>query len=347
MQAMSRRTLIGLLAAAPLAAACGSGGSSTSPAPTVAATAKLQPDKPVNVDILMNWFPEPEHGGFFLAENEGLYKAKNVIASVKPGGPGVDTIKLVAAGQMKFAISSADSVALARNEGVPVVALMAPFQKNPQIIMVHEESGIKDFKDIAEKNVRVAVATAAAYVPYLRKVYGWKEEQLLRYNGQLADWLNDKDRATQGYLTSEPFYARKAGAHPKPLLIADVAGYNPYANILIAAEETIKKEPELVYAVTGASIEGWRKYMESPEKTHAYIKTKAPDLTDEGMQYNYETMKTSLVPVGDAKEQGIGVMTQARWEELYRQLKDVGLIKPDLKSADAWTSTFFKPFLKK
>jgi NitT/TauT family transport system substrate-binding protein len=325
-------------AASPAAAATGA-------ATAAAAAAATKPATMVKATVQMNWFPEPEHGGFYFAEMEGLYKALNVDVEVKAGGPGVDVTKLVATGQTKFAINAADSIALARNEGVPVVAFMSAFQRNPQIIMVHEESGINDFKDMATKGTKVAISSAAAYAGYLIKTYGWKEDQILRYNGQLAEWLLDKQRATQGYITTEPFYAKKEGAKPKSLLIADVAGYNPYASMLFTTEEVIKKEPELVHAVSAASIDGWRKYMASPEKTHAYLKTKAKDLADDGMVYNWETQKT-LVPVGDAKEMGIGVMTAARWEELYKQLTSVNLLKADLNPKEAWTDQFFKPYLK-
>ena len=124
-----------------------------------------------------------------------------------------------------------------------------------------------------------------------------------------------------------------------------MAGYNPYASMLFTTEEVIKKQPDLVHAVSNASIDGWRKYMASPEKTHAYLKTKAKDLDDAGMTYNWETQKT-LVPIGDAKEMGIGVMTAARWQELYKQLVSVNLLKPDLNPKDAWTDQFFKPYIK-
>ncbi|HEY8491875.1 MAG TPA: ABC transporter substrate-binding protein [Dehalococcoidia bacterium] len=329
-------TVLGVLA---MACSSGEDDADRGAAAPAEITADSRPEEMTEASIVMNWFPEPEHGGYYYAALNGLYEDWNVDATIEPGGPGIDTVRLVASGQAKFGVGNGDQLARGRNEGIPVVALMAPFQVNPQVIMVHEESGVQSLADIGKRGTRVAVARAAAYVPYLMKTFGWKEEQLLAYNGQLAEWLNDKERGTQGYLTTEPYYARQAGARPKSLLIAD-SGYNPYANILFTTEEVIREEPELVNAVVAASLEGWRRYMEEPEETHAYLKTLAPDLTDDGMRYNWETMQT-LVPVGDAAERGIGVMTAQRWETLYQQLKDVEAIRTDLDPADIWTDRFF------
>src|SRR5688500_10305540 len=130
--------------------------------------------------LLGSWFAQPEEGGYYYAEMQGLFKSRNVDLTIKPGGPGVDVVKLVAVGQFKFGMAVSDQIVLARNQDIPVVGLMSPFQKFPQIIMVHEESGIKNFEDIATKGTRVAVTTTAVYAQYLRRKYDWKEEQLLR-----------------------------------------------------------------------------------------------------------------------------------------------------------------------
>jgi NitT/TauT family transport system substrate-binding protein len=307
---------------------------------------KTSLSQPAEATLLGSWFAQPEEGGYYLAEDEGLFKARNVNLTIKPGGPGVDPVKLVAVGQFKFGMAVSDQVAQARNEGVPVVGIMSPFQKFAQIIMVHEESGIKDFDDISRLGTRVAVSSAAGFSVYLRKKYNWKEDQILRYNGQIAEWLNDKQRATQGLITNEPYLAKQAGANPRSLLVADVSGYNPYQKMLFTTEDTIKKEPELVAAVVQACVEGWRSYMQSPEKTNAYLKTKNPDLNDDQMKFAFEAMKP-LVLGGDAVTGGVGVMTQARWDELYSQLKSVDLMKADLDSKAAWTDTFYQQASRK
>lgn len=341
--------------APPAASASPAAAPAASPSPAAAAPASApaaaakptipQPAAMTEATLLGSWFAQPEEGGYYFAEMAGLFKARNVDLTVKAGGPGVDVVKLVAVGQFKFGMAVSDQIALARNQDIPVVGIMSPFQKYPQIIMVHEESGVKSFEDMSAKGTRVAVSTTAVFAQYLRRKYNWKEEQLLRYNGQLAEWLNDKDRATQGLITNEPFVARKAGAKPFPILIGEASGYNPYQKMLFTTEEVIQKEPELVSAVVAGCIEGWRGYIESGGKTHEYLKTKNPDLVDDGMAYAYDAQKP-LITGGDAEKFGVGVMTAERWDTLYKQMKEIELLKADLDPKAAWTDRFMKPLMK-
>jgi NitT/TauT family transport system substrate-binding protein len=317
------------------------------PAPTVAPAARRQPDKMTDAVLLQGWFAQPEQGGLWRAFQDGLYTDRNVNAEIKPAGPGADPIKLVAVGQYKFGVTTADRIALARSEGLPLVALFATFQQSPEAVMVHEESGVTTLDEIGKRGMLVQVAApSAGQYAYLRKKSGWKEEQLLRYEGQIGEWLNDNNRGIGAWITNEPFTATKAGAHPRTMLIGEQSDFNPYAVMLFTNEEVIQKEPELVQAVVDASLEGWRRFIQSPDETLPLILEKGQYLSEDGMKYTYDTMKARLVLAGDAKTRGIGVMTKARWDTLYQQLKEVDLIKPDLNADQAWTDRFFKDAIK-
>ena len=307
---------------------------------------EARPAEMTRAQIQINWFPEAEFGGFYQALLDGLYAERNVAMEILPGGPGVNPIVMVAAGRAIFGVANADQFMIGRSQGMPLVAVMAVFQKYPQGIMVHEESGIEDFADIAERGTRVAVSNNQVYVSWLIHKFGWKEEQLLTYTGQLGEWLIDKSRGIQAFLTSEPFVARQMGANVKFLSLPDLAGFNPYARILFTTKNVIENRPELVNAVVAASLEGWRRYMASPEAVNKYLVSIAPDETEEALMYSWETMK-DLIFTGDALEHGLGVMTAARWEELYDQFKEMGLIDPAADPAEAWTDVFFLPHLQK
>ncbi|HEY8491870.1 MAG TPA: ABC transporter substrate-binding protein [Dehalococcoidia bacterium] len=333
---------------AALAAGCSNDGDGSAEggeaAPTTLA-ADAKPAEPTDAQIQINWFPEAEFGGFYYAQINGLYEDWNVDMEILPGGPGVNPVTVVASGRAKFGVANGDQLLVGRGQGVPVVALMAVFQKYPQAIMVHEESGIQSFADIAARGTKVAVARNNAYVPYLLKKFGWKEEQLIEYNGQLGTWLNDKSLATQVFITSEPYPARQAGAHPRVLLIADQSGFNPYARVLFTTEEVIREEPELVNAVVAASLAGWRRYMEDPEETHAHIMALAPDETEDALRYTWESMK-DLVFTGEAAERGLGVMTGERWQQLVGQMQEVGFLQTDVNADEVWTDRFFSLHLQ-
>ena len=43
-----------------------------------------------------NWYPEAEHGGFYQAIAEGIYRKHGLDVSIKPGGPQVNGLQLPA-----------------------------------------------------------------------------------------------------------------------------------------------------------------------------------------------------------------------------------------------------------
>jgi NitT/TauT family transport system substrate-binding protein len=103
-----------------------------------------------------NWVAEAEHGGFFQALADGTYKKYGLDVTIVPGGPNVNNRMLLIAGKLDFFMSantlqSFDAVA----NNVPVVAVAAIFQKDPQVFLTHPESKVKTRGPQAADAVRV------------------------------------------------------------------------------------------------------------------------------------------------------------------------------------------------
>src|SRR6266704_715780 len=80
-------------------AACGKGGGkkpegSAEPAAGSSAGAP----NATAVTLQLNWTPEPEFGGFYAAAHDHLYEREGLDVSIKAGGAGVQTWKMVATG---------------------------------------------------------------------------------------------------------------------------------------------------------------------------------------------------------------------------------------------------------
>ena len=104
-----------------------------------------------------NWVAEAEHGGFFQAVADGTYKKYGLDVTIVPGGPNVNNRMLLIAGKLDFfmtanTLQSFDAVA----NNVPVVAVAAIFQKDPQVFLTHPETKIdKTRRSQAADAVRV------------------------------------------------------------------------------------------------------------------------------------------------------------------------------------------------
>ena len=300
-----------------------------------APTAEARP----KVQLALNWFPEAEHGGLYAAAVHGYYEENGVEVEILGGGPDAPVVQRVATGAVAFGITNADDILYARAQQIPIVALMASYQISPRCIMVHASSGIDSIAQI--KNITLALSQRPAFSHYLRWKYPFEGVTIVPYPGNVAQFLADENFAQQGYVFSEPFVAKTKGGDPKALLVADT-GFNPYASILIATEERIAAEPELVGAVVRASVKGWEKYLAEPEATNRHINSLNPEMGMDILAYGAaESMDMILDPV--ARQNGLGSMTLERWQELLEQMVAAGLLKEGVVDPTAAFTNRFLP----
>jgi NitT/TauT family transport system substrate-binding protein len=292
------------------------------------------------VSMVLNWFPETGHAGYFAAQKDGLYKKAGLDLSIIPGGPNTPGgLSLLATGKAQFAMIGATEALQAREQGIPVVAVFAPFQNNPQGFMYHAENPLKGFEDLAGRTV--AISPGAAYWDFVQNKYGLKGKvQVINYNGQLAGWAQDPKAVTQNYITAEPYNADKMGIKNGTLLIAD-SGFNPYADIIVTTEDFIKSNPEAVRAFVAASKAGYEAFFANPKNYVSVLQDANKENTSDVVLWGAGAIK-KLILTGDALKGGLGTMTAERWNTLYKQLKDLKLLKPEtnLDVSKVWTLEF-------
>ena len=290
------------------------------------------------IKLALNWFPEAEHGGFYAAHIHGYYAARNLEVEILGGGPDAPVIQRVSTGAVEFGVTNADDVLYARAQQAPVVALMAPYQINPRCIMVHESSGIERIDQIS--NITLAMSQRPAFSHYLRWKYPLEGVNIVPYPGNVSQFLANPNFAQQGYVFSEPFVARQQGGNPRALLVSDI-GFNPYASVVIATEETIAKRTDIVRAVVEASIEGWEHYLRDGQETNQYINSLNPEMGLDILAYGVEE-SAALVLDPIANEKGLGYMSSARWNELHKQMAEAGLIEAEGSIEGAFDTQFLR-----
>ena len=103
---------------------------------------------------MTNWYAQAEHGGFYQAVATGLYKKYGLDVTIKMGGPQVNIVQMMAAGQAECVMGSSDLQMIQMREGgVPVVNVAAVFQKDPQVLIAHED--VKKFEDLKGKTILI------------------------------------------------------------------------------------------------------------------------------------------------------------------------------------------------
>jgi len=297
--------------------------------------------KPLDqVVLLLNWYPEAEHGGFYAANVHGIYKEFNLEVEIRPGGKTTVVPQELTLGRIEFGVANADDVVLAREQSAPLIALMAPLQIGPRCIMVREDSGISTFEGL--ENITLQIDPSRPYVPFMKsKGFLSKDVKTVPYFGSVAQLVADPRTAQQAYSFSEPLMAEQAGVKVKTLMMSDI-GYNPYASLLITSEQYLAKNEDIAKRMVLASIEGWKKYLEEPEQTNAYILLQNQQgMTAEALTYGVENLKPLCVPEG-FPEASIGKMDSARWTTLVEQLKSLQMIEGKVKAEECYTLKFLQ-----
>ncbi len=299
---------------------------------------KPEADRPVQ--LALNWFPEAEHGGYYAAQVHGDYSRSGVEIEILGGGPDAPVVKRVASGEVEFGLTNADGVITARAAGAPVVAVFAPYQINPRCIVVHEHSGIQQISDI--ENLTLALSQRPAFSHYLRHRYSFPGVTIVPYHGSVAPFVDDPAYAVQGYVFSEPVLARRLGATPRALLVAET-GFNPYASVLITSEARLASEPQIVAAVVSAAQRGWIRYLEDSHRTNQHIHSLNPEMDVEILEIGAE-MSRELVLVGEGMPiTQIGDMSLDRWQLLIEQMEQAQIVKPGQVLAPTCFTTTYLP----
>ncbi|MBO6503559.1 MAG: ABC transporter substrate-binding protein [Kordiimonadaceae bacterium] len=300
--------------------------------------ASASPQELGEITFATDWKAQAEHGGFYQAVAKGFYEKRGLKVKIRPGGPGSDNPRLIAAGALDIAMASNSfqPVNLIAS-GADVKVVMTSFQKDPQVLMVHPHVQASSIADLKGMPVFISDAARAAFWPWLEARFGFEPRQVRKYNYSLAPWLVNKDTVQEGYLSSEPFTASKEGVTPKVFLFAD-AGYPGYAGMVMVRGEYLRGNRSAVQAFVDASIEGWTDYLwGDPQAGNALILQDNPEMTEELLAFAIQSMKSNKM-IGD--KGSVGRMTSERWKAFYEEMSALNAVTSDVDVEKAFTLEF-------
>jgi NitT/TauT family transport system substrate-binding protein len=289
------------------------------------------------VTLQADWYPQPEHGGFYDALVKGYYSQEGLDVAITPGGPYVFVPQQVASGAAQFGMISSDKILESVADGQPVVAVAATMQRDPQGVMVRENSPIHSFADL--NGHTIAVQAGSTWFEFLVKRYSLNNVHQIPAMMNVANFVADPNYIQQAFATSEPYFARQAGIQTRVLLTSD-AGYNPY-RVIFTTRDFAAQHPQAVAAFVHASIKGWRDYLQDPSQTNAAILKLNPALNPDWMQFTWQALRDGHFVTGDDTTGAqVGKMSADRWDTMYKQLVDLKVIEKPLDPTTAYTLQF-------
>ena len=289
------------------------------------------------IRLQLDWYPQPEHGGFFAAQMLGYYKAEGLDVTLLPLPQYGSVAQLVSTGKADLGLGSSDQVLEWNSNGLPLVAVSATMQHDPQAIMVHNDSPIHDFKDL--EGHTIAAQTGATWLRYVTLRYNLHQVRQIPSTLSIANFLADPNYVQQIFVTSEPFFAKQAGAEVRTLPISS-SGYDPY-RVSFTTRDFAAQHPELVAKFVRASIRGWKAYLSDPAATNTLLLKLNPALNPAQESYSAQALRDGGFISGKDPSGGeIGHMTAARWQTAYDQLKALGILQGPVDPAATYSLKF-------
>lgn len=290
-----------------------------------------------------DWLAEAEHGGFYQALALGFYKKHGLDVTIKMGGPQTNGNAAIASGLVDAQLSSGSFAAISMvQQGIPVIAVAALFQKDPQVLISHPGAGADTLAAMKGRPIMMSLGARNGYWLFLKSKFGFTDDQIRPYNFSMAPFIADKTAILQGFVSSEPYQIeRESGEKPVVTLLAD-SGFNNYSNVILMQTKLVAQRPEVARGFIEASIEGWYSYMYGdPAPGNALIRAANKDMPQGLIDNGIKVMRDyGIVDSGDSLTGGIGTMTLARWQSFYTVMAEAGLYPKGIDISKAFTTQF-------
>ena len=287
-----------------------------------------------------DWRAEAEHGGFYQALATGEYKKRGLDVTIMQGGPAVSVPQLLAAGAIDMGIgSNSFGVLNLAAQHVPVKAVMATMQKDPQVLLAHPDSGITSIGDMKGHPMLIGDEAVTSFWLWLKAKYGFTDAMVRKYTFNAGPFIANKSAVQEGYVSSEPYTVEKqAGFKPEVFLLAD-NGYPGYAGMVLAADRLIGANPTAVKAFCAATAAGWTSYLHGdPKPADALIRKDNPDMAQDildqarGKFRDYQLFEAPGAPLGN--------MTDAKWATFFDMASGLGVYPKTLDYKSAYSLAF-------
>lgn len=290
-----------------------------------------------SVTVQLKWIHQAQFAGFYVAEEQGYYADEHIRVTWVEGGAGIDPSGQVASGQADFAVDGADRVLASRSEGAPLTAIAVIFRKNPFAFVAMADSGITKPADFLGRTAAIGDAQGDLQFAAMMSNLGLDAGQviIIPYKTDYSNFYSGEADITLGYSTGGLIRIRRAGSDVNLIWPSDY-GVNLYADTLIASDDLIAGNPDLVTRFLRATLKGWRTAIENPDTAVAdTLRFAAEEYHDLQAE-----MFEAAIPLVHTGERQIGWMRPEVWEGMYQTLLEQDLLAQPFDVSTAYAMDF-------
>jgi NitT/TauT family transport system substrate-binding protein len=295
---------------------------------------------PVRIVLQTDWYAQAEHGGFYQALAKGYYREAGLDVTIDQAGPMVPVALKLATNLAQFGIGRSDEVIVAIAREIPFVIVASQMQHDPQALLLHRENPVNSFRDLQGKSIMAV--PGANWIAYLQTTYHLSFT-ITPLNFGMGQFMADPNFIQQCYITNEPYYVEKNGAHPKTILISET-GFDPY-RVIMGNADFVTQHPDATRAFVQASLRGWEDYLHGdPEPANREIARRNVQMTPDFLAYAIRTMLEHRLVSGDpAQGEAIGQLSRRRLQDQIDFLRRLGVLDRIVTVDDVADFRFLPP----
>ena len=289
------------------------------------------------IRLPMGFLPSVQYAPFYVAQEKGYFAAEGLALEFDYSFE-TDGVALVGAGELPFAIVSAEQVLLARAQSLPVVYVMAWFQKFPVAVMAKADAGLDTPAALRGKRIGTPLLGGANFVGL---------HALLTAGGVPAEdvtieaiGFNQVPLLTAGQVDAVVVYANnepiRLAAQGEAFSVIPVSDYAELAaNGILSSEATIAEEPELVRSFVRAFLRGLADTDANPNEAYDITTQYVEGLTDPALE---KEVLAATMALWQAERPGYS--DPAAWENMQATLLESGLLEEAQDVTQAYTNEF-------
>lgn len=298
--------------------------------------AQTVPLTPITVQL--QWIHQAQFAGLYAADQNGYYAEEGLQVTFVPGGPGVDGFSPLLDGSAQFGTATADQILVARAEGRPLQALAVIYRRSPAVFMALKTTGITRPQDFVGKTIRTPAPLAPTLHAMMSRL-GVSQDQYTEVDppSEVEEFASGRVPVWGAYLNALTLSVQNAG-YEINIIYPDDYGVHFYSDTLIATDDFIAKNPNLVRRFLRASLKGWTFAVENPDKIGPMVLNYVPD-TDLELE---NAKMIASIPLVNTGEDFIGWMKPAVWADMALTLREQGVITNPLDVEQAYTLQFLE-----
>jgi len=280
--------------------------------------------KPLN--FRLKWLIYSSFAPHLVAQDSGFHADQGLKVTIQPGGPGLDPIKLVASGVDDVGLASYDQILIAREKGIPLIAIAEDTVKSGVGFMTLSESGIDSPEDFVGKKVGIMPGTdkGTMYEALMSKT-GIDRSAITEIPVQfdLSILFNKSVDVVPAFITNQPIVADDKGFKVN---VIDPWEYDirPGGNVYFTTEANLKEKRGELVNFLRAELRGITESQKMPDE----------DIVDLTLKYNDKLSRTAEIRIWKATKEillennpnSVGFMKQETWDQTARMFFQSGLL---------------------